>query len=71
MGKKNYLFSNNPVGSVIEHKGSKIEVVKDTDLKGERTCTDCFFDAHETSCKDIACLESERKDNTNVMFKAL
>lgn len=63
-----------PIGATISIKGKICKVVEDIDLSDENyydeNCCDCILDSKGKgiTCRNLACLDMDRKDHKNVHF---
>ena len=53
------------VNEIFEFEGTTLQAIETEDM----TCTECFFKYRE-SC-DIHCIQSDRVDKKNVIFKEI
>ena len=52
-----------PVDSVFEHEGTRVRVVSES----ENNCEECYFNGRD--CREVACIDYEREDETDVHFE--
>lgn len=61
-----------PIGATISIKGKICKVVEDIDLSSEN-CNECILDSkgNGITCRNLACLNTERKDHKDVHFEKI